>query len=303
MSSIPVSVTVGIPAYNEAANITYILREILAQNQDGFVLEKIVVNSDGSSDETVLLARSIGDHRIIVVENHDRKGQSVRQNEIIASTTSDILVLLNADIALDGRDFLGSLVHPIIAGGADFTSANMLPIKPDSFLEKVLAFSLDLKNLLFEDWRNGNNLYTCHGAARAFARSYYKHFRFSDSVGEDAYSYLFGATRNYRYQYVSQAVSRIKLPDTIADHLKQSRRFFHSQSRFSDIFGPTFVEREYAYPLGRALSKIVATGLRHPILFVSYLLLTTYSCLSSHIYRGATSNTWEIATSSKRLHP
>jgi glycosyltransferase involved in cell wall biosynthesis len=43
------TVTIGIPAYNEAANITSLLMALLAQNTPNFKLESIIVASDGST--------------------------------------------------------------------------------------------------------------------------------------------------------------------------------------------------------------------------------------------------------------
>ena len=42
------SVTVAISALNEAQNIAAFLRSVLSQKEEGFVLEKIMVISDGS---------------------------------------------------------------------------------------------------------------------------------------------------------------------------------------------------------------------------------------------------------------
>lgn len=296
-----VTVTVGIPAYNEAANIKYILQDILAQHEHGFKVEKIIVNSDGSTDDTVSLVRSLDDPRIEVINDGNRKGQAVRQNEIIQRASSDVLVLLNADIALDGRFFLTALIQPLINGKADFTSANMLSIEPQSMIEEMLAMSLKFKNLVFEHWNRGNNLYTCHGAARAFSRKYYEHFRFGDSVGEDAYSYFFGLVNRYKYAYAPLAVVRIKLPDNLKDHFKQSTRFFYSQTRLMSEFGAALVEHEYALPKKLFLSAIVLTGLRHPLLFPLYVLVTVYAQWKT-VFQTPVENMWDMATSSKQLH-
>lgn len=301
MNKILPTVTVGIPAYNEAANIKYLLEDILSQHEDSFFLEKIIVNSDGSDDDTVALARSIGDRRIQVIDDRKRKGQAARQNEIIRQTETDILVLLNADIILDGRSFLKGMIKPLIEGEAEFTSSNMLAVEPRTVVEKMLSVSIEFKNRIFEHWKDGKNLYTCHGAARAFSRAYYEHFSFEESVGEDAYSYFFGMEHGHRYAYVPGAVARIKLPGTLADHFKQSGRFFNSQTRFIKEFGLATIEREYALPKMLLLRSGMDSLLNHPILFSAYVIITFVSQWRA-VFQKPIGQTWEIATSSKQLH-
>ena len=46
------TVTIGIPAHNEAENISYLLRSILRQKQRNYKLEKIIVVCDGCTDNT-----------------------------------------------------------------------------------------------------------------------------------------------------------------------------------------------------------------------------------------------------------
>ncbi len=94
------TVTVGIPAYNEERNIREILEGILAQEEDGFRIEKIIVASDGSTDKTADIVRSFRDPRIQLIAGRENRGQNYRQNQIIDHTNSDILVLFNADIII-----------------------------------------------------------------------------------------------------------------------------------------------------------------------------------------------------------
>ena len=76
------TVTVGIPAYNESANITHLLRALLEQKDNGFVLESIIVMSDGSTDDMVARAQSVNDPRITVVHEIERLGKPSRVNQI-----------------------------------------------------------------------------------------------------------------------------------------------------------------------------------------------------------------------------
>ena len=52
MNTIP-TVTIALSAYNEAENIGRFLQSVLEQKENGFILEKILVISDGSDDSTI----------------------------------------------------------------------------------------------------------------------------------------------------------------------------------------------------------------------------------------------------------
>ncbi|RLC37977.1 glycosyl transferase family 2, partial [Candidatus Falkowbacteria bacterium] len=78
------TVTVGIPAYNEADNIAYLLKDLLGQKQADFKLERIIVISDGSSDNTAEIAQKSGNKIIKVINGRIRKGVAMRLNQIIS---------------------------------------------------------------------------------------------------------------------------------------------------------------------------------------------------------------------------
>jgi len=99
MKKIP-TISIGIPAYNEEANIGNLLESILSQKQDSFVLKEMIVISDGSTDRTVQEAKKVSDERVKVIEGIERRGQAYRQNEICSRASADFLVLLNADILI-----------------------------------------------------------------------------------------------------------------------------------------------------------------------------------------------------------
>lgn len=295
------TVTIGIPAFNEAANIGHLLNDILTQYEVSFVLEKIIIVSDGSTDATEMITRSFSDKRIELISDGERLGSATRQNQIIRAATSDILVLLNADIVLEGKYFLRSLIAPMLSGQADFASGDMLAVEPQTFVGKVLVASTYFKNAVFEEWRGGENIYTCHGVARAFTRTYLENFQFPESVGEDAYSYLWGKVRGFRYAYAPYAVSRIKLPETLQDHFRQSVRFVRSKERFMEEFGEEYLKKEYALPLMLTLKCAVCAFVRQPFLFAVYGFVYLWSQIQAAFSREILSQTWEIATSSKNV--
>src|SRR5258706_3029220 len=137
MNNLP-SVTICIPAYNEQHNMDNILKQIFSQKQEGFYIKKIIVASDGSSDNTVHIARKYLDRGVEVIDGKLNRGQTYRQNEMIAKASSDILVLLNADLLLGDNEVIYRLISPIFLG-ADLTAQWAKPVFPRTFIEKILC--------------------------------------------------------------------------------------------------------------------------------------------------------------------
>ncbi len=292
------TVTIGIPAFNEEANISYLLDSLLSQKEEGFVVEKILVISDGSNDKTVEIVRSFKDKKVNIIDNKKRNGVAFGQNQIIQNCNSDILVLLNADIKIKSSLFLSFLLSPIKKDGADLVSGNLSVLNPENFFGKILRTSAVLKNYMFENYKSGRNIYTCYGPVRAFSRKLYKEMTFPGSIGEDAYSYLFCRSRGFSYAHVALAVAFVKMPGNFSDHFKQSIRYMQSKRKFIKIFGEKFVEEEYKLPLGLVVKSIVYSFLRSSLYTFCYLAVNLLVNLKSKNY-PAIPEQWEISSSSK----
>ncbi|SNB70381.1 glycosyltransferase family 2 protein [Thermoflexus hugenholtzii] len=106
--------SVIIPVYNERATIREILRQVRAVG----LADEIIVVDDGSTDGTREIlqeeARN-GDIRVIFHERNMGKGAAVRTG--IAHATGDILLIQDADLEYDPRDY-PQLIRPIQEGRA-----------------------------------------------------------------------------------------------------------------------------------------------------------------------------------------
>lgn len=291
-------VSIGIPAFNEEANIELIIKDLLNQKQDNILIERILISSDGSTDRTTEIVKSFKDKKLVLFDNKKRKGLATMQNIIIKNTNSDMLVLLNADIRIKNTNFLEKLVAPISSGKADLTTPSVKEVKPQRFFEKILLTSTKIKNLAYKEFKKGNNVYTCHGQARAFSRKLYKKIHFPSSIGEDAYSYFYCLSNGFKYKYQKDISVLYKLPDNFKDHTKQSIRFFQSQKLISKKFNKNFVLSEYNIPKKIMAKSVLQSLIQYPIYTSFYLFVVLYLCVQSYLSKNV-DDKWEIAVSSK----
>ncbi len=297
------TVTIGIPAFNEEGSIVNLIKSLLIQERDGFILKKIVISSDGSEDNTVQAVRTFKNKLIKIIDNKDRQGQGARQNQIVKLYRTDVLVLINADMVIKDRKFLKKLVGPIIRGQSDLTAANFEPTPSDGFFDRIITTGLNYKKSVYEGFQNGNNWYTCRGAARAFSRRFYSKLNFKRSVGEDLYTYLLCTSLGWKYRFVKGAVIYGKMPTNFTDHKRQSSRFFSSGSIVQKEFNPEFLKKYCVWPMKQLILQGLKMLLTHPVEMFLYplivILVKVFILLDREM---GESDIWQVAKSSKIIN-
>jgi glycosyltransferase involved in cell wall biosynthesis len=292
-------VTIGIPAYNEEANIGRLIKSLLKQKTRKISIDKIIIYSDGSTDKTDEEAGNNRSNKVVVVKSKIRAGQASAQNKIFEKADTDILVLINADVLINDNSFIEKLVTPILTDGrVGLTSAQVLPVSAHGYFEKIISQSHVEKNKLFESLGN-DNIYLCHGRARAFSKKLYKNFKFPRVIAEDAYSYLINQKMSLKFKYVKGARVYFRSPGNLHDHIKQSRRFSSGISELKKHFSDG-IERSFDIPKNKNLLFVINLIKKSPFLGISFFLITFYSRAFLFLSPGQ-SHIWSVSASSKRI--
>jgi glycosyltransferase involved in cell wall biosynthesis len=299
MISKQTTVTIGIPAFNEETNIGNLLNILLLQKQTDFIIKKIIINNDGSKDKTADIVKHYKCRKIALINNTERKGINYRLNQILKLTTTDILVILNADIVPLGKTFVANLIRPITTNEADITSAKSIPIYPISFFKKVLYEGEEFKADLFELINSGNNIYTCRGTARAFRNILYRQLFFIQNTPDDAYSYLWSKVSNFRYQFCKDSVLIYQLPGNYSDYRKQGERFVNYQFNLKKHFSNNFISQQYVIPKTLLLKIFFSAFYKSPV-YISFYLLTWFSVsLQNKLFKRKATDLWQISSTTK----
>lgn len=300
----PRTVTIGVPAYNEARNIGALLRSLLAQREEGFVLEKIVVISDGSKDETADVARSCTDTRIEVREYKERWGKAARMNEIFRSSESDIVVLCDADMIIASEDALAHLLRPFENSAVGCTGGNIYPIVPArTLMERAIHAGFFAREPLRVAVRGGHNVFSVSGFM-ACQREFFRDLVLpTDLIGTDNYLYFACRAAGWEYRYVSEAKAVYRSPSTLADVIHQNTRFSAIPFRMERHFGREAVRREFDIPLMIGARHKLKAFVRQPFGSLVAFVLYRVAGIAARFTQKRMNGTWNISISTKQTIP
>lgn len=295
------TVTIGIPAYNEEANIGNLLSSLLAQKETFYKIKSIFVISDASTDNTVKKVKKFGDRRIRVIQNSIRKGQIHAQNLIFSYATADVVVILEADTVPHDEKYLHHLLSPIASDPSiGLVGGNNVPLLPQKLLGKVIYYQIQAYKKTVDDYAASKYWLFSGRGGRAFTKSIYKKLDWPYNVPEDVYAVLWCLEHKIKTAFVRNATCNYRVPEAFRDFLRERQKIKSGRITLSEYFSAELLNHFYNWPMPFKIRSFAEYLTSHPAYCLFYLL--TKLSIRLNLSNTRFTDLWPITPSTKILY-
>ncbi len=211
--------SIGIMAYNEAANIGRLLEAIQRQKTEKARIDEIVVVASGCTDATEDIVRRFAaqDPRIRLLTQSNREGKASAVNLYLHHTSSEIIVLQSAD-TLPLPHSIEALVAPFEDPQVGMVGGRPVPTnRRDTFMGFGVHLLWELHHLVSLERPKMGELI-------AF-RNIFRQIPYDTAVDEASIEPLI-IGQGLQLRYAPDAIVLNKGPETVRDFIKQRRRIF-----------------------------------------------------------------------------
>lgn len=297
------TVTVGVSAHNESENILYLLRSILKQKGPSFILNEILVISDGSTDGTAekITAYAQKHPEIKVLCESQRKGKVSRVRQIFSMAQSDFIFIFDADIVLSDN----SVVEKMAVALSNqekyiLVSAALKPIEIKGLPARVIAIWTNTWKQLTQNYNQGDFIYNAHSSAYGIKSSFAKQVIFPKSVVDEAqYLYLLSKSRYLSFFFVPSAVVLYRIPKSIREYLVKIQKQSSEKLKLISLFGSEIKQAYNISALHKAKTTLFSI-IKNPLNLFIIPFMSIIKSFPFGEYESTSSRSWSMPRSSKR---
>ncbi|MCR4325002.1 MAG: glycosyltransferase family 2 protein [Candidatus Curtissbacteria bacterium] len=297
------AVTIAVCAYNEEENIANFLKSVAKQKEDGFVITKIIVHSDGSTDKTPQIVKSLNIPKVHLFEHKTRTGKSTHLNQIYKDLDTDFLVQTDADVIFAHEFVTRDMIKPLMKDKTvGMCGGNPEPISGNSYWEKVCKVAFEPYQQFRNEVRGGDNAFSAIGQILSYRRELVKQISIpSDMVTNDIFTYFCCLKAGLKYKFVKSGTVYYRAPKNLADIVKQNTRFKVGHQRMYEMFDSDMVTKELSVPNLALYTKLLQQVAKHPLKSTIYYLINVYCKFKTRSDRKKLDAKWPIAKSTKLL--
>ncbi|NLW35006.1 glycosyltransferase [Syntrophorhabdus aromaticivorans] len=212
-----VSVSAGIMAYNEEANIGRLLQAVIDQRLVESELREIFVVASGCTDGTERIVREFieKDRRIELIVQGQREGKASAINLFLERASGEILILESGDTIPD-RDTFERLAAPFKDNRVGMTGAHPTPVNGrDVFIGYSVNLMWSLHHKIALMTPKLGELVAFRGIVKQIPK---------DTAVDEASIEAIVRKAGYDLRYVPDAIVYNKGPENVKDFIKQRRR-------------------------------------------------------------------------------
>lgn len=298
------TVTIGIPAFNEEQNIESFLHSLLDQQIKKIKLEKILVYSDASSDKTDTIVRRLSKQYPVIklVRGTSRKGKYFRVNELFHLNKSDVLIILDADVALVGNAVVEKLALALVFDkNATMVAGHVQLVRPRGFIAKIIHTNFvmfDFVRLSVPGYDVAANF---HGVITAYRGSFIRKVNIPDGLS-DPHTYIYYSAKEVKgFRYYVDAVVLQYAPSTFKDVRKLLERpIGKSDAKLEKIFGKKLIAESQYIPTKAKFIGLWKCFLWKPLYTPLAVLINYYFIWMLRSIKQNNSPIWDINQSTKR---
>jgi cellulose synthase/poly-beta-1,6-N-acetylglucosamine synthase-like glycosyltransferase len=167
------SVTVLIPAYNEAQHIAATIQNKLEQDYPGEQLEIIVI-SDGSTDGTDEIVRGFSSRNVRLIRREQRQGKAAGLNEGVRHASGEILIFSDAN-SLFAPDAVRRMTENFADPEVGYVTGNLTyKIRSDGIAGNGCSAYMKYENALRRLETRAGSIIGVNGGVDAIRRELYK---------------------------------------------------------------------------------------------------------------------------------
>jgi len=269
------SLTIGVCAFNEERNVRALLLDVLGQT--GLPEDvRIVVVASGCTDNTADIVRRVmkDNRRSTLIEEEARTGKVNAINQILATSPSGVLTLVDADVRLPQ----GTLTRMFNAfSDKRIGVAGGLPIvgnSEDSTISESASIILRIMTRALKELSAKGELSFTMGELYAFRTSLVQKIP-DDVVNDDAYLATLVRSKGYRVVVAPGAQFLTRVPSSVSDYIAQRRRVTFGHMRVKAQMG-RFATSMEGIALGHKsilVRAIVHEAVSHPMSILRALVV------------------------------
>lgn len=298
MSGKKLTLTIGIPTYEGGESLIKTVESVRAsQDVDHF---RLFVCVDGKPLEPHIEERLL-ELGTEILKSEVREGQRARIKQMVATASSDILILTQDDIIFSPttvREFMRVFeLHPEIT----LASGNGQPLPAKTFIERVIHHGLRITNEVTRYWKRGDNYMQCGGKGLAFRLDFLRTLELTEKVmNSDTNFYFLNQKRGGHFIFVRKAIYYFRSPQNLKEHLRQSRK---SQEAPKEV--KTYLDMELEtiqpFPWGWVILMTLKNLMHFPLLTAAYTVIFLYTHVAGRNTYTQPKAFWETDASTKKI--
>lgn len=295
------TVSIGIPAYNEEENIENLLKAIFKQKIGKYTLQKVIVVCDGSTDKTPAKVKFLSKRfpRIDLHASHQKLGKTSRLNQIYKFNKSDFLITFDADVFLASPYEVNKMVNALAKSKNDLVgAANLTPTKHPDFFSRIMYANNMLWNEIRKDLNGGDHIANLYGSATVLRKEFANTLQYPSSITCDQEYLYLSVKKRGNFKFVKDTQILFNPPSTFIDYKKQGMRFLTERNNISPYFGQEAFLAHHV-PLSKKITTALKMILEDPIFTVLAIGLDFWLKILPRDGLDLSNGQWERATSTK----